>query len=67
MKKKIFEAGLGNVYVAQFDAGIGGEISDFGDQRTAAVGVEVGAVAVGGADFADAGEALKTLEKLRGM
>jgi len=41
VQKKIFQAGLGDVHVAQFDAGSGGEIGDFGDQRTAPVGVEI--------------------------
>src|SRR5882724_466099 len=67
VKKKILEAGLGDVHVAKLDAGIGGEIGDFRNQRTAAIGVEVGAVAVGSADFPHAGEALETLQKLRGV
>ena len=67
VQKKIFEAGLGDVDVAKLDAGSSGEVGDLGNKRAAAVGVEIGAVAVGGADFPDAGQALETLQKFRGM
>src|SRR6267378_3923169 len=67
VQKKVFQAGLGDVYVAQFDAGGGGEIGDFGDQRAAAVGVEIGAVAISGADFADTSQSLEPLKHVRRM
>ncbi len=62
VQKKILEAGLGDVHVAELDAGVGGKIGDFRNQRTAAIGVEIGAVAVGSAHFPDAGQALETLQ-----
>src|SRR5438046_9515825 len=67
VQKEIFQTGLGNVNVTQFDASSGGEIGDLGDQRTATVGVQVRAIAVGGAHFPDASQALETLHELRGV
>ncbi len=67
VQKKIFQAGLGDVHVAQFDAGSSSEIGDFGDQRTSAIGVEIGAVAIGGADFPDASQPLEPLKQIRRM
>jgi len=55
VQKKILEAGLGDVHVTQFDGSSGGKIGNLWNQRTAAVGVEIGAIAVRGAHFGDAG------------
>src|SRR5260370_24447131 len=65
--EKIFQAGLGDVHVAQFDAGSGGEIGDFCDERAAAVGVKISSVAISGADFADASQSLEPLKQVRRM
>ena len=67
VQKKIFEAGLGDVHVAQFDAGSGGEIGDLGDERATAISVEVGAAAIRGAHFSNARQCLEALQKFRGV
>ena len=52
---------------AQFDAGSRGKIGNLGNQRTATVGVQVSALAVGGAHFPDASQALETLQQIWGV
>ena len=46
MEKKIFQAGFGNVHIAQFDRSAGGEIGYLGYQRASAVGIDVGGIVV---------------------
>ncbi len=65
VQKEILEAGLGDVHVAQLDTGSGGQSGDFRNERTAAVGVEIGAVAVRRAHLPDTGQAAETLEQVR--
>src|SRR6202521_187571 len=67
VQKEIFQAGLGDVNVTQFDAGSRGKIGDLGNQRTATVGVQVSAIADGGAHFPYAGQALETLQEVWGV
>src|SRR6202521_6306162 len=67
VQKEIFQAGLEDVNVTQFDAGSGGKIGDLGNQRTATVGVQVSAIADGGAHFPYAGQALETLQEIWGV
>jgi len=67
VQKEIFQAGLGDVDVAQFDAAARSQAGDLRNERTPAVSVEVGAASRVGADFPDAGEALETFEEIRGV
>src|SRR5438105_15426557 len=67
VQKEIFQAGLGDVYVAQLDACAGSQGGNLCNERTAAVGVDVGAIAVVGADFTDAGKSLEAYEEIRGV
>ncbi len=62
VEKEILEAGLGNVHIAQFSSGGEGEVGNFGNQGASAVGVEIGAVAIGGAHFGDAGQSFQACE-----
>jgi hypothetical protein len=41
MKKQVLEARLRDVYIRKFDRAAGGEIRDFGNERTAAIGVKI--------------------------
>src|SRR5437762_11169535 len=59
---EIFKTGLGDVHVAQLDAGAGSQRSNLRDEGAAAVGVEVGTVAVVGADFARSEEHTSELQ-----
>ncbi len=43
------------MHVTQFDPGGGGEAGNIGNQRAAAVSVQIGAIAIGGAHFPNAG------------
>src|ERR1700694_5088903 len=63
----MLQTGLGDVNVAQCDAGSRGKIGNLGNQRTATVGVQVSALAVGGAHFPDASQALETLQQIWGV
>src|ERR1039457_6865611 len=57
MQEQRFQAGLGNVHIVQLGSGRlrGGD--DAGNERAAAVGINVGGDVVGGAHFGDARQA----------
>src|SRR6267154_5758637 len=67
VQKEVFQAGLGDVDVAQFNASAGSQAGDLRNEGAAAVSVEIGAASVGGAHFPDAGETLETFEEIRGV
>ena len=65
MQKQIFQAGLEDMHILQFDACSGSETCHLRNERTAAVGVNIRAGAVGCAHFAHAGKTLQALEEFR--
>src|ERR1035441_1815684 len=66
MQEQRFKAGLGNVDIVQLGAGSLRRGDDRGDERAAAVGIDVGGNVVGGAHFGDARQASQDGEQFLG-